>query len=121
MVEKPTSAEIKEDSTKSASGETTNKQPKKRNRNRKKKTNSSAAATETTNSGSKKPAEEGVKKGGVVKAKAVVAQKKTPRKFREKIKELDKRDATHISENRLRALGINPKKYQNKLKYGGKD
>ena len=63
-----------------------------------------------------------VKNGGVSKAKTPFVEKKAQnKKFHKKIKELDKKDATHISDNRLRALGINPKKYHNKLIYGNKE
>lgn len=65
-----------------------------------------------------KPPIVAVKNGrGVVKAKKAF-NKSTQKKLHKNIKELDKKDATHISENRLRALGINPKKYQSKLLYG---
>lgn len=97
--------------------EVRSKTQKKRNRNRKKKETPEKSGVVTP---SKPPVAPAVKKGGIVKAKKAFI-KSHPKKLHKNIKELDKKDATHISENRLRALGINPKKYQNKLIYGKND
>lgn len=107
-----------------------NNSKKKRNRNRKKKGGGVSVAPAADKSVPKaadptpiKPP--AVKSGGVEKAKNKVKpsfdKKSHPKKFHKNIKELDKKDATHISENRLKALGINPKKYQSKLIYGNKE
>lgn len=96
-----------------------NKKQKKRNRNRKKNNGQKATIAETSTGRNDSTVNR--VDGGIKAKKAFV--KPDHKKFQnhKNIKELDKKDATHISENRLRALGINPKKYQNKLIYGGKD
>lgn len=88
---------------------------KKRNRNRKK----NKPTPETSNASVVRKPMKG-ESGGKTKQPFVRVNQ---RQFHQKknIKELNKKDATHISENRLRALGINPKKYQNKLIYGGNE
>lgn len=113
--QKPDKPEIED---KNQSTETvSNKKPKKRNRNRKKDGQKSAAENKP-----KAPTNSLAQPGPVgQKKKTFDLSKHRKAEKRSKIKELNKKDASHISENRLRALGINPKKYQNKLMYGSKD
>lgn len=112
----PEDKETKEESTTTilakSSDDSTNKKQKKRNRNRKKN------KTTPESSEVKKPVKG--ESGGRAK-KPFVRVNQRQFQQRRNIKELNKKDATHISENRLRALGINPKKYQNKLIYGDKE
>lgn len=108
------------------------KPKKKRNRNRKKGNgggNGVAVPVVGPKEPTKAPEKKSISKpavvavkpgGGVVKPKKAFNKSKA-NKMHKNIKELDKKDATHISENRLRALGINPKKYQSKLIYGNKE
>lgn len=109
------------------------KPKKKRNRNRKKGNgggNGVAVPVVVPKEPTKAPEKKSISKppavvavkpgGGVVKPKKAFNKSKA-NKMHKNIKELDKKDATHISENRLRALGINPKKYQSKLIYGNKE
>lgn len=127
-----TSEDVKKPEKQPPNAESSVNNKKKRNRNRKKKGGATATpeaskaaapgkpATVTAKS-SKAPNVPAVKNGGVVKAKKAFNKSSQSKKFHKNIKELDKKDATHISENRLRALGINPKKYQSKLIYGNKE
>lgn len=88
------------------------RKPKRRNRNRKKE-GRNIVREKSVDGKNVQPLTKARK--GFDLAKHKKAEKK------QNIKELNKRDASHISDNRLRALGINPKKYQNKLIYGIKE